>query len=85
MSDASAEDTFFRYEAFGYFLKSLNDLNYDSLEVITAYETIMTKYTYPIAIKLMLYYTGSFLYQLNNLYDRSEEILRKLCDELLKL
>lgn len=33
----------------------------------------------------MLYYTGSFLYQLNNLYDKSEEILNKLCDELLKL
>lgn len=33
----------------------------------------------------MLYYTGSFLYQLNNLYDKSEEILKKLCDELLKL
>jgi hypothetical protein len=86
MSDLSAsEGTFFRYEAFGYFLKALNDLNYDSLEVITAYETVLNKYTYPTAIKLMLYYTGSFLYQLNNLYDKSEEILKKLCDELLKL
>jgi hypothetical protein len=86
MSDLSAsEGTFFRYEAFGYFLKALNDLNYDSLEVITAYETVLNKYTYPTAIKLMLYYTGSFLYQLNNLYDKSEEILKQLCDELLKL
>jgi hypothetical protein len=86
MSDLSAsEGTFFRYEAFGYFLKALNDLNYDSVEVITAYETVLNKYTYPTAIKLMLYYTGSFLYQLNNLYDKSEEILKKLCDELLKL
>jgi hypothetical protein len=86
MSDLSAsEGTFFRYEAFGYFLKALNDINYDSLEVITAYETVLNKYTYPTAIKLMLYYTGSFLYQLNNLYDKSEEILKQLCDELLKL
>ena len=72
MSNTTADEgTFFRYEAFGYFLKALNDLNYDSLEVISAYETVMTKYTYPTGIKLMLYYTGSYLYQLNNLYDRS--------------
>ena len=72
MSDANADEgTFFRYEAFGYFLKALNDLNYDSLEVISAYETVLTKYTYSTGIKLMLYYTGSYLYQLNNLYDRS--------------
>jgi hypothetical protein len=72
MSDMAADyRTFFRYEAFGYFLKALNDLNYDSLEVINAYETVLIKYTYPTTINLMLYYTGSYLYQLNNLYDRS--------------
>lgn len=32
----------------------------------------------------MLYYLGSYLYQLNNLYDRSEEILKKLLNESMK-
>jgi len=32
----------------------------------------------------MLYYLGSYLYQLNNHYDKSEDILRKLFGEMLK-
>lgn len=86
ISNINAEEgTFFRYEAFGYFLKTLNELNYDSHEVITAFETVLNKYTYPTVVKLMLFYLGSFLYQLNNHYDRSEEILRRMFDEMLKL
>ncbi len=52
--------------------------------MITSFEFLINKNTYPTSIKLMLYYLGSYLYQLNNLYDRSEDILKRMLSELMK-
>ena len=62
----------------------MSQLSYDSHEVITAYETLLNKYTYPASIKIMLYYMGSFLYQINSMYDRSEIILKRMLNEVFK-
>lgn len=45
---------------------------------------MMSKYTYPPSVKLMLYYMGSYMYQLNNLYEKAEDALSKLFGELMK-
>ena len=59
----------FRYEAFGSFLRTLEGKDYDSHEVVKAYEAMITKYQYPVSVRLMLYYLGGFLYQFNAMYD----------------